>query len=382
MPQPETIVVVGAGIIGASSAWALARRGFRVVLLDERPTLLQGISSAGFGSLTPFSDPFYRGEARDFAAHAVNLYRNGWLRDICEASGTTVAFSNIGLLQLCLTEIDINKAAAQAQELNAAGYEARMLSREETCRLEPALTGSFLKSLWMDEPWLDRQQYYSAITTAISQQNKIDQRFNEAAVEIRTTSSTLEVVTRTGAKIECDGVLVCSGLSTTPIAGVPSLPLKWVRGDAISVHSTNGHPILKRHVYCHEGFMTPRNHSELLLGTTYEPETLPPENARNHCDRIVLADLHRIVAANKVILPELEALEIARVWRNWRPTLPDKNPVLGAIAENSQIVIANGFIGLGLTLSPAVSESISRYFSRDQSSAFPPSFSPSRPFTT
>lgn len=380
MRQTETIAVIGAGIIGCSAAWALARRGFRVVLLDERPGILQGISAAGFGSLTPFSDPFYKGEARDFASRAVDLYRDGWLQEICAASGQSVTFSDSGLLQLCLDENDVAKATAYAQELTATSYKAQMLDPVETRRLEPALTGVFKASLWINEPWLDRQQYFSAIGAALAGQSQIEQRFSDGVVEVRKGASALTVITRAGSRIECGGAVVCNALTTSSIVGVPSFPLKWVRGDAVAVHSTDGRPLLQRHVYCHEAFITPRQHSELLLGTTYEPEDLPSVHAREHTDHIALADFHRIIAANKLILPQLDSLELARVWRNWRPTPPDSNPILGPNSGDPRLLIANGFIGLGLTLSPAVADGIARYFSQDEGSLFPMSFSPNRFF--
>jgi glycine/D-amino acid oxidase-like deaminating enzyme len=378
MKQPETIAVIGAGVIGCSAAWALARRGYRVVLLEEKVGILQGISAAGFGSLTPFSDPFYKGQARDFASHAVELYRNGWLQDICAASKRSVAFTDLGLLQLCLDESDVAKATSYAHELTATNYSAKMLDPEETRRLEPALTGRYQASLWIDEPWLDRQQYFSAIAAALATQTNIEKRFSEKVIEVQKNSSHLTIVTGVGSRIECAGAVVCNALTTSGILGVPSLPLEWVRGDAVAVHSTNGRTLLQRHIYCHEAFITPRQNSELLLGTTYEPEDLPSLYARENTDRIALGDLHRIIAANKSILPQLDSLDIARVWRNWRPKPPDNNPILGPDSGDHRIIIANGFIGLGLTLSPAVGDGIARYFSRDESLAFPESFSPNR----
>lgn len=349
-----------------------------MVLVEERPNILQGISAAGFGSLTPFSDPFYRGQARDFASRAVDLYRNTWLQNICAASGQSVTFSDLGLLQLCLNQNDVTNATALAQELAAAGYNARMLDSNETRLLEPALTGAFNASLWMNEPWLDRQQYYSAVAAALNGQSHVEQRFSDAVIEVLASPSALTVVTRAGSRIECGGAVICNALSTSTIAGVPKFPLKWVRGDAVALHTTSSQPLLQRHVYCHEGFITPRQHSELLLGATYESEDLPSAHAREHRDRITLLDFERIIAANKVILPQIQSLEVAQVWRNWRPKPPDNNPILGAISSEPRLLVANGFIGLGLTLSPAVGDGIARYFSQADLAPFPQCFSPNR----
>jgi len=54
----DVIVVVG-GVIGCFAALALAKRKKKVLLVEARPALLSATSSAGFGSLTPYSDPFF-----------------------------------------------------------------------------------------------------------------------------------------------------------------------------------------------------------------------------------------------------------------------------------------------------------------------------------
>ena len=269
MKQHDTIAVVGAGIIGCSAAWALAKSGFSVLLLDERAGSLQGISSAGFGSLTPFSDPFYRGEARDSAARAVSLYRDSWLKEICEISQCCVPLKDFGLLQLCLDHADISNAERLASELTASGYEARMLNVTETRELEPALSSSFRGSLWMNEPWIDREQYYNALSVGLSRKSGVQQHYNASVVEIRTSSSVLTLLTKDGRSFDCSGAVICNGLTDQNISGLPRLPLKWVRGDAVTLHTTNGEPLLRRHIYCHQGFITPREHSEMLLGRVH-----------------------------------------------------------------------------------------------------------------
>src|ERR1017187_3042770 len=130
MKATEQIVVVGAGIIGCSIAWSLGKQGFRVILIDEHPEPFKGISSAGFGSLTPFSDPFYKGEARDFAAKAVEIYRDDWLDALSKMSGQVITFCDKGLLQLCRDTKDIANAEEIVRGLGAANDTARMLNVE------------------------------------------------------------------------------------------------------------------------------------------------------------------------------------------------------------------------------------------------------------
>jgi glycine oxidase len=379
MNAANKISVVGAGIIGCSIAWQLSKHGFHVVLFDEHPGPFKGISSAGFGSLTPFSDPFYRGEARDFAAKAVGIYRKGWLSEISKISGKHIDFNDHGLIQLCQDTKDIANAQDIVRELESTDYPARMLSVEETRQLEPNLTGDFLASLWVNEPWLDKDQYYTALALAISYSEQIETRYSCAVNAISSDTQGLVVQTRGRETVKCQGAIICNGLHPDPIGGVPRLNMKWIRGDAIAMYTTDGKPLLNRHVYLHDGFITPRTHSEMLLGATYHEEELPSENARRHCDRIALEQLQKLIASNITILPALSKCEVGKVWRNWRPTAPDNYPILGIVPDNERIVLANGFIGLGLTLAPAVARVVAEHFCDASASPFPQCFAPNRP---
>jgi glycine oxidase len=378
MRVDEKIVVVGAGIIGCSIAWSLSKQGFRVILIDEHPEPFKGISSAGFGSLTPFSDPFYKGEARDFAAKAVEIYRDGWLADLSKISGQPITFTDKGLLQLCRDTKDIANAEEIVRGLEAKVDSARMLSVEETRKLEPHLTGDFLASLWINEPWLDRSEYFSALGFVISNCGQIQTKYCCVVKAISSDNNKVTVLTKSGEEIECQGVVVCNGLHPEAISGIPPLRMKWIRGDAVAMHTTNGKPLLQRHIYLHDGFITPRTNSEMLLGATYHEEELPSENARQHRDRIALEQFQKIIACNLTILPALAKCEVGKVWRNWRPAPPDNFPILGNIPENSRIVLANGFIGLGLTLAPAVAKAVTKHFSASNEEAFPCCFAPDR----
>jgi glycine oxidase len=148
------------------------------------------------------------------------------------------------------------------------------------------------------------------------------------------------------------------------------------------MHTTNGKPLLQRHVYLHDGFITPRANSEMLLGATYHEEELPSENSRRHRDRIALQQFEKIIASNLTILPALAKCEVSKVWRNWRPAPPDNYPILGVFPDERRIVLANGFIGLGLTLAPAVAKAVSEHFSASNAEAFPNCFAPDRPKLT
>ena len=61
MTERFDVAVVGAGLMGSSTAWAAARRGLRVVVIEQREPAHAGGSSAGSARIVrrAYADPFY-----------------------------------------------------------------------------------------------------------------------------------------------------------------------------------------------------------------------------------------------------------------------------------------------------------------------------------
>lgn len=376
------VAIIGAGIIGCSIAWELTSRGAKVVLFEERANPFHGSSMAGFGSLTPYSDPFFSGEAREFAATSVDLYRNKWIPEISARAGQSVPFTDLGLIELFTTDEELERAEAHATDLNSKSNKeiARMLSVAEAREMEPNLSGEFLGALWVDEPWLDKDVYFEALEDVVQDNANIEVQLNTKIVSISVSSSKVSLATNERVSVQANSVISCTGLHPHEIKGVPHIPLKWIRGDAIGVYTVDNTPLLKRHIYMGRGFITPRCNGYMLLGATYEEEAgCPPEFIRGNRDRISLAQFKVLIDSNEKILPALSTCDVSHVWRGWRPTPSDNMPVLGVLAGQPRVVIATGFIGLGITMAPATAKYVTDYCLEGEEK-FPQAFSPNRFF--
>ena len=382
MPTNESdVAIIGAGIIGCSIGWELLNRGIKVVLIDTHSSPFQGISSAGFGSLTPYSDPFFKGEAQKFASMSVDLYRSEWISRISKEANIEIPVCDDGLIELFSSKKLFNKWKIHAQKLNL--YRdgiARILSVEETRELEPNLTGKYIGALWLDEPWIDKTIYFEALEKILRKSLLDSLICNTEVASISESHKTLIITTKNNTTFTSKYVVVCTGLTASAIEGLPPIPiLKWIRGDAIGVHTKDDKPLLNRHIYMNAGFITPRKNGFMLLGATYEEEDgLPFEHCRSHRNRISLSNFQSLIKFNTRIIPSLKDCEISHVWRGWRPTPLDKMPVLGTVAGYPNIIMANGFIGLGITMAPAVAKSIGDYLIDNKKDSFPRMFDPNR----
>jgi glycine oxidase len=374
------IIVIGAGVVGCSIAWELVTRGARVVVVDSSSGPFMGVSRAGFGSLTPFSDPYFDGDARDYAAKAVELYRSTWIPRLSSESGIPITFQDEGLIELCGSDADLVAAHKHAESLKAAGYQAEMLTVEETRQREPALKGAFAGALFLNEPWVDVDQLFNALQLCLRRSDRVAFRWHTSVSRVITSEGRLQVQSEKHGTFDADHVILCTGLQTIALECGYRPPLKWIRGDALSVRTPDNKPLLRRHIYMKPGFITPRSDGRMLLGATYEEDDNPPAYSRENLECVEYGQVGALLECNKRILPGLASCYVDGMWHNWRPTPPDDMPILGPIAEQAGVVIATGFIGLGITMAPATATCIADFILEEKGD-FPKPFDPARSFT-
>src|SRR4051794_3626396 len=107
------VVVIGAGIIGASVAWQLARRGAGVALLDAG--IMGGEASwAGAGMLAPGGEMEGPGPLTDFAMESIRNYPR-FTRELEAESCCAIDYQRHGAIDLALTDAELQALLARAE---------------------------------------------------------------------------------------------------------------------------------------------------------------------------------------------------------------------------------------------------------------------------
>lgn len=371
------VLIAGGGIIGCSIALELCNRGFSVVVLEAESSLFRRSSGAGFGSLTPYSDPFFRGRARDFAAWSVDLYRESWLPAL-SGPMQSIDIGDKGLLDLLVDKDAVDRAEILQKELHEANYQAVMMTRQDVIALEPSLTGLFEGALWLDEPWVDRDQLFTSIAA------KLESAANVSICCLAEVVSVTEGISGVTVKTKDDSFSAsyfvhATGLSARSVDGVELPQLTWVRGDAVSVRHPDGYCLLERHVYKNAAFITPRRDGRLLLGATYEAEDRSPELLETlRRDTTNVSQIRHLIDVNLELVPEIDRCEFESAWRGWRPKPVDGLPILGFGPGGQRIIFATGFIGLGITMAPAAGVCVADLIAEGSSAQLPAEFDPLR----
>src|SRR5215469_13143996 len=131
-PWTPDFLVVGAGVIGSSIAYHLARAGAGVLLADPGAPRSPSASWASAGGV--------RRQNRDPREWA--LTTEAWRRWplLARELGEECGFRDGGHLHVAVDEATLARVSSRAMEQRAAGLEVEVMSREEVREIAPMLS--------------------------------------------------------------------------------------------------------------------------------------------------------------------------------------------------------------------------------------------------
>ncbi|HTK40225.1 MAG TPA: FAD-dependent oxidoreductase, partial [Gemmatimonadales bacterium] len=129
------VIVLGAGVMGASTAWHLARRGVRnLLLLDSAPTPGAGSTGRATGG--------FRAQYATTINVRLSLLARSKLESFADDTGMDPGYARQGYHWLARTDRELALLAAGRRVQHQAGLtEAVAVTPDDIRKLNPALSG-------------------------------------------------------------------------------------------------------------------------------------------------------------------------------------------------------------------------------------------------
>jgi len=334
MSVPD-LVVAGGGIAGLTTALTAARRGLRVIVLDQPRAGAASRSAAGLlapsvGAATP--------AVREACIAARDFYP-AFLDRLLERTEVAVPLDREGILDLASTAAELealqNAAPAAAQRLDAAAL----------ATLEPALAGHAGALLHPGDGAVDNVVLMQALDVAVTRQSRITRVTDEVA-SFDPRGNLPGFRSRGGTRYAGHRLLVANGAWAGSLPGIPRpLPIRPVRGQLLRL---DARPV-SHAVHGAGGYVVPRGNS-VVVGATSEEVGFDAATTQRG-----LKDL-RAIAARAV--PALGAAAVLEHWAGLRPMAADGLPILGADPEVPTLYYACGFSRNGVLLAPWAAEQL------------------------
>jgi glycine/D-amino acid oxidase-like deaminating enzyme len=339
------IVVVGAGILGASTAYHLAREGAEVVLVDRSD---EGrATAAGAGIVCPWGSPVEDAPTYALLAAGARYYPE-LVAALAEDGEQDLGYARVGGLYV---PDDTSQLDAVERRARARAIEAPEAGRVE--RLSPADARSLFPPLRPELPGL-----------FVSGGARVDGRKLAAAMEraavrrgARSLSGSAELILRgtrvsgiraAGEAIEADCVVAAAGAWAQALLAPTGLRLAVApqRGQIIHLRlpgtDTARWPVL---LPLSSHYLLAFEDSRVVIGATRELNS-------GFDYRMTAAGVAEVLNAGLAVAPGLATWTLHEIRIGFRPLAADNRPMLGAVPGIENLLIGNGLGPSGLAMGP------------------------------
>ena len=365
MADSPSVIVVGAGVVGAACSEALAQAGCRVQVI-ESVFVGAGATGAAMGHLVAMDD--------SEAQFALSSYSRRLWAERAPQLPAAVEHRRCGTLWVAANEEELTRVRAKAGDYAARGEPAQLLDSRQLREAEPGLRAGLAGGLLVED---DAVLYPPAAARALVE------RALGLGARLRTGAAVDAVspgrVRCDGTWLEADHVLLAAGAASTRL--VLELPIVLRKGHLVV---TDRYPGALRHQVVELGYLKsahtlaresvafnvqPRATGQLVVGSSRE---LVGWDAS--INRPLVA---RMVRRAVEYMPGIGALSALRTWVGFRPATPDKLPLIGA--WEPRLWIAAGHEGLGITTAPGTAQLICSLLLGRSTPLDPAPFDPRRP---
>ena len=322
----KTAIVVGGGLAGSHAAFALAKRGLKLTLLEKGDSLANAASGNRQGvlytKLSPHDDPLSRFNlaAQLFAS---NFYHS---RESHTESLFALNGSACGVLHLATNEKQVRYYQALAKRYANAQDFCYWLEQQQASSLagvKVRLPGLFLPGAG----WLSP----SGLCHALCKHPNIAVR-NNSEVNRLAYDTQWHALNAAGEAIAtADTLVIASAYDALQFTQTSHLPLRTIRGQVSHLPATNALAKLNT-VLCGEGYIAPPKEGQLCLGASFNL------NDGNKALSVKDHD-HNIENLSMMIDADLPAVNTQQLNGKvgFRTATPDYFPIVGPIADSARL---------------------------------------------
>jgi D-amino-acid dehydrogenase len=400
------VTIVGAGIVGLSSAYALERAGYAVTVIErgarERdgasfgnagivvpshvvPLAAPGVVLQGLRWLTNPRSPFFlrprlnpalirwawrfwRSSNADHVArsapallklnlHSRRLYE-GMVADLSDATGVPLGFERRGLLMLCRSEAGLAEEAAVAKLGRELGLDARVLSAAEARWLEPDIDLDLVGAVHIPEDAnLDPGAFMRALQATLAARG-VRFLFGREVTGIELAGDRVRSLNHVAAdapgaptREAVEQLVIATGSWSAVFNRRLGLNLQLQPGKGYSVTLANPSQRLRGAAILSEARAAASNvGGRLRIGGTMEITGFRPGVNGERIEGIKDAAQRYFPTLSR------EELDAGELWWGYRPCSPDGLPYLGRAPKQRNVTVASGHSMLGMSSGPATGE--------------------------
>jgi glycine oxidase len=357
------IIVVGAGVMGSSTAFHLASRGANVTLLEQnRVGGVPGASGASGSMLQALSG---EGEAVERQGQHSRAIFKELARELYDLSGVDIGYTEPGTIVLAFSGDGIEQIKGRRVAAYARNDEPHeWLEPSEVRKLEPGVSDAVVAGLYLPKSQnVYAPQYVKALAHSASARGATLHQGVTVTGVSRSGGRVTGVQTSQG-NIACDALVLATGAWTGLAARWLdlSLPVGPQRGQIMALQSRPPQRRVRHILHGHSGYLIPKANGTTVIGATHD--------AVGFDARVTGAGLQWLMGTGTRMIPELAEATFKHAWLGFRPIMEDGGrPIVGRLPGYDNAYVASGHGAIGVTVSPAVGQSLASLIAGETTAA-------------
>ncbi len=342
----KKIVIIGSGIVGATAAYQLTRKGLDVTVIDRHE---EGrATDAAAGIIAPWlaqrrNKPWYT-LVRKSAAYYPKL-----IQQLEEDGETDTGYKRVGVLRLHDQQKRLDKMIARTEERKKQAPEIGdiiPLTTEETLEKIPYLTDEFFSLYVTGGARVSGRHLRQALLNGAKKRGA---QFIDGSASLTLEKNNEASVVVDGKTYEADAIINAAGAWARPLFEQIGIDFLSFPQKAQLLHlqvddQTDEWPVVmppSRH------YMVAFDEGRVVVGATYE-------DGSDYKRTTTVMGTHEVLSNTLKYSPGLEKAHIVEARVGFRPSTPHSMPVFGQVKEVPNVYAANGLGASGLTAGPFV----------------------------
>jgi D-amino-acid dehydrogenase len=341
----KKIIVIGAGILGASTAYHLSKHDVEVILVDRQDT--GQATDAAAGIVCPWISQRRNKDWYELVKGGARYYPE-LIAKLEEDGETETGYKRVGAISLHTDEKKLEQMASRALKRREDAPEIgeiRVLTPVETKELFPPLSEEFGSVFIGGGARVNGRALRDALMNAAIRNGVTMLQGNATLLSDNHKVAGIKLKEQT---ILADLVIVTAGAWSREIIEPLGVPFKVTPQKAQIIHlelpgmDTGSWPVVMPPT---SQYILSFEDGRVVMGATHEDEA-----GFDH--RITAGGQYEILSKALAVAPGLTAGTILETRVGFRPYTPGFLPVIGALPEHEGILVANGLGASGLTSGP------------------------------
>ena len=326
------VVIVGGGIVACLSGYLLAKRGYKVTIL-EADSLGAHASGFAFGGLDPLTGAGLPEPLLDFSLWCYGRHRS-LARELHKESGIDVGFELRDRLNLAFTDDDVSAAKKGVEWMkDVGGFNVEWLDNSQARKYEPQVSREIAGAVLAQSPGAVEPYRFILAALRAGERHKVEM-VQRRAVGLITEGDRCTGVKLENGTIDAGTVVLAMG----PWAGQASewcgvdIPVTPLKGQILRLRTS--HDPLKLGVNYSHSYVATKPDGLIWAGTT-EEESGFDDSTNSEARDSIMEDFFQMV-------PGIQDAELLQQTACLRPMSADGMPIVDRVGSWENLYVATG----------------------------------------